>query len=236
MAYYTASHSDMVRALMGHADPRDVMRPVAVDPITMSIMLGMDRGRWASLQKSNDADYVLETLGTALGSKGSTELLVKKVGAEACQAATVRCFPVSMPGERLQLHLFAARMLLLPALRYLVDQAGFPVDARTAGPLGFSLLHCAACAKAGGGARGKAAVERQLSIVRYLVEERGLSPLLQDRRGKRPSEYVAANDSPVRRYLLEAEQALEAAPRSGILIGGVVAAGICAALSAAYMR
>jgi hypothetical protein len=118
----------------------------------------------------------------------------------------------SCVGEGLRLHHLAALTLRLPALQYLVEEAGFPLAEKTRGGargrLGLSLLHCAAFSD--GPAADAGAEERQLAVVRWLVETKGMSPLEADEDGLRPAAYAFGAPA-VEAYLLAAEAEQKAA-------------------------
>lgn len=165
---------------------------------------------WAALMRSQDQTYVRETLDKAIKRKVTAAILVRRLGADTLRAATVRCYPNSLPGETLRLHHFAARSGRPETLKYLIEEVGgFPVDERTVGLERMSLLHLAAIA--GDEGLPPDQQERRLACLRYLIEEQGLSPLLESDYGERPIDCVEACESGVaaRQYLLEAARNAE---------------------------
>lgn len=160
--------------------------------------------------RSQDQTHVQETLDTIIKCKVTAGILVRRLGAETLRAAAVRCWPNSLPGETLRLHHFAARAGWAETLKYLMEEAGgFPADELTVGPERMSLLHLAAVA--GNEGLPQDQKERRLACLRYLVEEQGLSPLIESGYGKCPIDCVEACESgaAAREYLLEAARNAE---------------------------
>lgn len=73
---------------------------------------------------------------------------------------------------------------------YLIEEAGFDPEERTRGPLGLSLLHCAAYT--GAFVQDAATEVRQLAVLRYLIEQRPPPSVVEDLEGLLPSDYVTA--------------------------------------------